>query len=157
MFTIEVQSDRIQKALRDIGNAVQNMSPVMRAIGLELIAETEDNFSNQGRPHWMGLAPSTIKQRAKHGTWPGMILQRSAGGLAASIMSFHDSNSVSVGVGGHIKYGAIHQFGGKAGRGHQSTIPARPFLPIDKQGNLTDSAEEAVMSIVSHYLRSVIT
>jgi phage virion morphogenesis protein len=44
-------------------------------------------------------------------------------------------------VGTNEPYAAIHQFGGKAGRGRKVDIPARPFLaltPQDKADILED-------------------
>jgi len=34
-------------------------------------------------------------------------------------------------IGNNRIYGAIHQFGGQAGRGHKVTLPARPYLGIN--------------------------
>ena len=39
----------------------------------------------------------------------------------------------SVTVGSRIKYAAIHQFGGQAGKGRKVRIPARPFIGMSPQ------------------------
>lgn len=156
MIEVVIQSDRVQNALRRLADAGQDMAPVMGAVAKVLETETDLNFSKQGRPKWLGLAPSTIRQRTKEGKWPGSILEKSAGGLAASITIQHDAHSAAIGVPDTIKYGAIHQFGGKAGRGHKVTIPARPFLPMDAQGNLHPEVEESVLDVVNLYLQKVI-
>lgn len=38
--------------------------------------------------------------------------------------------SISVSWGTNVLYGAIHHFGGRAGRGHRARIPARPYLGV---------------------------
>jgi len=50
-------------------------------------------------------------------------------------------------VGTNVVYAAIHQFGGKAGRGRKVTIPARPFL------KLTDEDLEKILQTVEEYLK----
>lgn len=155
MITIEVRDDVVQHALRNLSQKISDMSPVMRAIGVELLSETEGNFLYQGRPKWLGLAPGTIAERTKKGRWPGQILQRT-GSLARSVVVESDARSVTLGVGKEIKYAAIHQFGGKAGRGRKVIIPARPFMPFDQNGKLSDAAHDEVLSIVSEYLRKAI-
>jgi len=39
----------------------------------------------------------------------------------------------SVTIGSRLKYAAIHQYGGQAGRGNKVTIPARPYIGINGQ------------------------
>jgi phage gpG-like protein len=36
-------------------------------------------------------------------------------------------------VGSNVIYARIHQLGGRAGRGHKSLIPARPFLVVQDE------------------------
>jgi phage virion morphogenesis protein len=175
MFEVKIESQAVMGALERIATGVANAAPLMRSIATEMLSQTEANFAAEGRPHWLGLKPSTIAERTKQGTWPGKILQRSAGGLAASIEPSSDSDSAT--IGSNKPYAAIQHFGGKTsphvirprekkalafgGRvvkqvNHPgSNIPARPYLPIDAQGNLQPEAEEAIMGIVNGYLRSL--
>ncbi len=44
-------------------------------------------------------------------------------------------------------YAAIHQFGGRAGRGHAAKIPARPFLVVQ------DDDLEEIKEIILDYLK----
>lgn len=55
-----------------------------------------------------------------------------------------------VAIGTNIEYGAIHQFGGQAGRGRKVTLPARPYLGISGQ----DNAE--IQDIMGDYIQGVI-
>ena len=36
-------------------------------------------------------------------------------------------------IGTNVVYSAIHQFGGKAGRGKKVSIPARPFILLQEE------------------------
>lgn len=153
MFEIKIEAGNTFDALEHLAEGIADASPLMRAISAEFLSQTEANFEAEGRPHWMGLAPSTIRQRQRQGTWPGKILQRSAGGLAASVSPFHDSSSA--GIGSNKVYAAIQHLGGEAGRGHRTTIPSRPYMPMDKDGNLQPEAEEAILGVVNDYLRRI--
>jgi phage gpG-like protein len=43
-----------------------------------------------------------------------------------------------------LRYAAIHQWGGKAGRGLAVTIPARPYLPSERPPDLPPDWEQAL-------------
>nr|AUG44388.1 phage morphogeneis protein [uncultured bacterium] len=90
---------------------------------------TDANFAAQGRPQWRDLAPSTKRSRARKGTWPGMILQVSAAGLASSVHSF--ATSTSAGVGTNKIYAAIQQLGGKV---RQAARSQKLYFSQDKDG-----------------------
>ncbi len=128
MIDIKVDDKDVVELLKRLEQKMRNMTPVMRVIAGIMHDAVEENFAKEGRPKWKPLAPSTIRQRAKKGHWPGKILQVS-GQLASSITQKATSTSAIVGT--NKKYAALHQFGGKAGRGHKATIPARPFLKLD--------------------------
>jgi phage virion morphogenesis protein len=128
MINITVDDKGVVQLLKRIEQKMGNMRPVMRVIAGIMHDAVEENFEKEGRPKWKPLKKSTIKQRERKGHWPGKILQVS-GQLASSITQKATSTSAIVGT--NKKYAAIHQFGGKAGRGHKATIPARPFLKLD--------------------------
>ena len=69
------------------------------------------------------------------------------GMLKRSFTIIASDNEVSVGT--NIIYAAIHQFGGKAGRGKKVTIPARPFMPVSNSGQLEESLQKAIASYLS--------
>lgn len=178
MFEIKIESQAVMSALGRLAQAGQNMSPVMRAVSTELLSQTEANFAAEGRPKWLGISRATLEKRVMSRTkneegvqkkgairkdgrisksigWivGGRILQ-DTGQLAASISTSHDATSAT--VGSNKVYAAIHQIGGKAGRGHKATIPARPFLPVDAQGNLQPEAEDSILGIANNYLANLI-
>jgi len=84
----------------------------------------------------------------------GLAILQDTGTLRGSIRSFADNDSAT--IGSALEYAAIHQFGGKAGRGRKVTIPARPFLPVDREGNLSPEAEKGVLAaILDHLAKSM--
>ena len=94
------------------------------------------NFDVGGRPKWLGL-------KYRQGT-PLVDTEN----LMNSITSYYDNNVAEVGT--NEPYAAIHQFGGKAGRGRKVDIPARPFLV------LTPQDEDDILEDVQAYFRSVV-
>ena len=141
---INIDNKEILKALKKLSEKTQNLRPVMKNIASIMIDSVEENFAQQGRPKWKDLAEVTKKQRKKEGKWPGMILQKSQGGLAQSISSEYGDDYAIVGT--NKVYAAIHQFGGDAGRKKKVKIPARPYL------TLGDDAVDEIRNVVEDYL-----
>jgi phage virion morphogenesis protein len=152
MFTVELDHQRLQDALRKVEWAVGDLAPLMRGIAAELLSQTEENFEKEGRPEWTGLSDTTIERRAKNGNWPGQMLQVSAAGLAASVTSLATDSSAL--VGSNKPYAAMMHFGGKkADFPHLwGDIPGRPFLPMDAEGLIQPEAEEAILELALHHL-----
>lgn len=162
---IVINDDALQQKFENALNKLANTKPLMQRISLTLLNVTEENFNAQGRPKWAGL---------KYPRKGDKILQLS-GQLAASITPFSGTNYA--GVGSNKVYAAIHQFGGRTkahvirprskqalafgGRVFKqvnhpgSVIPARPFLPIDKSGNLQKEAYEDVAETIDTYLKNI--
>jgi len=139
---ISVKSDAVTARLKKIAKAGADLSKPLSTIGEIVLSSVEENFAREGRfetagswrggsTRWADLADSTKAARAKKGKWPGKKLQVSQGGLAASISKTVTNKDVTVGT--NKVYGAIHQFGGQAGRGRSVTIPARPFLVVQDE------------------------
>lgn len=159
MFEIKIEDQAVMSALGRLAQAGRDMSPVMRSISVELLSHTEANFEAEGRPKWLGLKPSTISMRTKRGTWPGRMLQVSAGGLAPSVANSVSSDASSATIGSNKVYAAMQQFGGTTSS--RSMIPnkviaPRPFLPVDAQGNLQPEAEDSILGIANNYLANLI-
>lgn len=177
---ITVESGAVEAALERLSHAAHSLHPVMRDIGGLLEKETNDTFRAQGRPAWQPLSQATILNRlmgkTKDGKSKGIASVRTKAGklrasarrkLEAGLAILQDTgvlrNSIraraardSVTIGSVLEYAAIHQFGGMAGRGKKVRIPARPFLPVDKDGNLSSEAESGVLAaIYDHLARSL--
>ncbi|MCL2297959.1 MAG: phage virion morphogenesis protein [Proteobacteria bacterium] len=115
--------------LRDVAGS--GGSSMMLEISETLRAETMKNFDAQGRPDtWTPLAESTLKRRPDRRG--GKILQDKQGGLLSSITADFGADYAEVRT--NKVYGRIHQFGGKAGRNHAATIPARPYFVVTDEG-----------------------
>ena len=69
-----------------------------------------------------------------------------SGRLRGSIT--HEASEDQVVIGTNVIYAAIQQFGGKAGRGHKVTIPARPYLGV------SDQDEQEIGAIVRDYIEA---
>lgn len=154
MITVTLDHDRLQAALRKCQFRVGETAPLMHSIAAELAAQTEENFQEQGRPEWRSLSAVTIERREEAGTWPGQMLQVSAGGLAASVAT--DSTASTAMVGSNKPYAAMMHFGGDQSEFPHlwGDIPARPFLPMDADGKLQPEAEEAILDLALAHLET---
>ena len=156
MIEVKIDSAHTQAVMRQITDRLADTSGLMSGVAELLEASAQQAFQDQG-PGWSDLAESTKAQRAKAGTWPGQMLVRKGGnnGLLGSLFSDSGSDWAKVGAGSgpSAAYAAIHQFGGQAGRGKKTTIPARPYMPITADGkDLTDAASESVLALTITYL-----
>lgn len=136
---IEIKINGLNKAidvLTQIAQKTEHKTDLMCKIAETMQKAVQQNFEESGRPAWLGLKYRQGKP----------LMYR--GGLRSSINSAYD-NDVAV-VGTDKSYAAIHQFGGKAGRGKKVNIPARPFLM------LTPQDEEDIFTDVQTYFQSLI-
>jgi len=146
---IYLEDAGVQQLLRRLQQRMLNLKRPMDEIGQIITASVEKNFAAGGRwsgtvgqvmggsEQWRPLKPSTIRKRTKARTWPGKILQVSAGGLAASIAAKATEDSVTVGT--NKVYAAPHQFGATISmKGRNGSIRLR----TDTKGNLLRQARE---------------
>lgn len=137
MIEIEINNaQQIASMLDKLANAAQESTPLMRSIAGTMESAVLQNFDVGGRPKWLGL-------KYRQGT-PLVDTEN----LMNSITSYYDNNIAMVGT--NEPYAAIHQFGGKAGRGRKVDIPARPFLV------LTPQDEDDILEDVQAYFRSIV-
>lgn len=130
MYEIKIEAGNASGTLGQIERGTREMTPLARSISVELSSQVEANFAAEGRPKWLGLKPSTIANRTRRGTWPGMIMQES-GQLAASYMPGYDSDSAW--IGSNKVYAAIQNFGGDINKAAQSRLVRHR---TDTKGNL---------------------
>ena len=136
MIKIDIDDREVKKELTRLAGRIQNRQPLMLKIAGVMHDAVEENFEQEGRPRWK---PSKRAQRQG-----GKTLQ-DTGQMAASVAEKYDNDSALVGT--NKKQAAIHQFGGKAGRGKKATIPARPVL------KLTDSDLQEIKEAIKDYLK----
>ena len=86
MITIEVNDQEVLAILNRLADGMKDMRPAMTDVAQVLASQSERQFATQSGPlgAWPDLADSTKAKRGKNGSWPGQILQVSAGGLAPS-------------------------------------------------------------------------
>ncbi len=154
-MTINFDASELERVLHNAANHLTHTAPLMEDISRQLVTETKLNFDFGGRPAWAGLSPVTLARRAHGG---GAILQDS-GLLKKSINASHTVDTAT--VGSNSEYAATHQFGakqGEFGRSDRNTplpwgdIPARPFVPMDKNGDISYDGFLAVREVVNGYL-----
>ena len=143
---------QLQNELKEIEKSAQGLTPLLQRVGSIVQSESSRAFEGQRSPFgeaWKAHAPATLAKKLKERKLGARILQYT-GTLAMSIKPSYTANSVS--VGSNVKYAAIHQFGGKAGRGHKVNIPARPFLPINEKNEISPSLERQINAILNRFL-----
>ncbi len=144
---IKIDDKELNQVLDRLFEKTSDLRPLMKNIAGIMADSVEENFKQEGRPEkWAELTESTIKQRKKKGYWPGKVLQM-RGELAASITSEYSENSAIVGT--NKAYAAIHQFGGKAGKGKKVEIQARPYLILGEKdlNNISNAASKYLNKI----------
>lgn len=175
---VEAALDRLARAARDLRPAMRDIGGLLeketndnfRAQGRppwpqlsqatilnRLMGKTKDGKSK-------GIASilrkdGDLRPAAKRKLEGGLAILQDTGVLRGSIRVYSEKNSVTIGAarvktkaGTPMEYAAIHQFGGMAGRGKKVRIPARPFLPVDKDGNLSSEAERGVLAAIYDHL-----
>lgn len=140
---ITINDRELQRGLRALESAATDMTSAMRKIAGTLQAETDINFDEGGRPQWL------VSQAAEDRD--GQTL-RDKGRLQGSVSTDYDASRAMVGT--NTVYGAIHQFGGKAGRDESVVLPARPYLPMGEDGNLQPEALRSVLDNIQRHLES---
>jgi phage virion morphogenesis protein len=143
---VHVDIREVLQAIEATLGAIRDQTPMWEDIGFEVLNSVKANFDAEGRPQrWQPLARSTLlrkvggvrKASTKRGHWTakakrtlhGNKILTDSGDLQENIS--YEADSAGVTVGTNKDYGAIHQFGGRAGRG--SVIPARPYLLLQEE------------------------
>lgn len=147
---IDTNVSMVAQQLSGFADRLHDWSTPLKAFGRILVRSVSDNFEAEGRPKaWKPLAQSTLFTRLGAGrlvTRKGKEAKRTQkrlgnvkilqdrGFLKNSVRAAVSGNTLRVGPSGPAAiYAAIHQFGGQAGRGRKSKIPARPYLVIQDE------------------------
>lgn len=142
---IKVDTSKLDRMLADfpavLARAQRNALVV---IGNVVKNRTTEAFRNPA------LRPSPWAPRKSGGKWP-LLIKHPKGGLWQSFRSELQGNDTVV-IRTDKKYAGYHQNGTK-------NMPARPFFPIDKQGNLTPDCmrdiKEEVEDVYKNELRKI--
>lgn len=155
MIEIEINDTQVMEVFNRLLAASQDFSEPMADIARMLRNTSEDAFQNQADPWgnpWKPLSAGTIAKR--RGDGDVLSILQDTGGLAGSVTS--DSGLDWAEVGAAKEYAAIHQFGGQAGRGRKTTIPARPYLPLNESGELPPNLSSDILEVLQDYLVDVL-
>ncbi len=131
MIALEIRDRIIRTLLEGFEERTRDLSEPMNAIGVYIVKRSRERFEKSG-PGWPPLSQRTLVRRRKGSGKPLL----DTGRLRASIGNVNrggifEIDERSVRVGTNVIYAAIHNFGGRAGRGHRVEIPARPFLYVE--------------------------
>jgi phage virion morphogenesis protein len=170
-FKAVVNDSALQISLKNMSDRI-SPEPLLKIAGEVMRSSVERTFREQGSPagSWAPLAQSTLK-RGKGGVGRKILIQ--SGRLKNSITYQVSGNVLTIGT--NIRYAAIQQSGGVAGRrepsnrrklGHvvdqhfgvhgplkwrRPVIPARPYLvfrPEDPQ-KITDAMQRYVDAVAA--------
>jgi len=120
---------------------------MLDSVGSEIASQTQRRIEREKRSPdgeaWKPWSEQTARRRS--GTQSLLFFE---GHLAGSID--HEVAGDEVRVGSGLVYAAIHQFGGRAGRGRKVEIPARPYL------GLSDENRDEIEAVVTDWLQEVL-
>lgn len=156
MSNLYINDQVLAQKLHTVADRLEHPTQLGHAIANSLLTIVDDNFDNEGRPGWAGLSIVTLAKRK-----PGKILFQT-GALRRSIVTSVSQSEVTIGT--NDPKAPTHQFGAKQGEYGKSSrngplpwgnIPARPFLPMDKNGFLQAEAEYALIDDVDYFYKSI--
>jgi len=128
---VKVTDKEALKRLAELKNKIGNFEAFFKNAGEVLLENTKQRFTDETDPdgnRWKELSPAYKKKKKGH-----KILQELGenGGLSGTL-AYHATPDALL-IGSVKKYAAIHQLGGKTGKNHAATIPARPYLGLSKK------------------------
>jgi phage virion morphogenesis protein len=138
MITIKVtvNDQGARQMLQAIADRASDLTPAMRLVGEIVTESVQRNFEQKRSPEgagWRPLSEQYAQWRSRrHGRNATDILVMNRV-LMGGIHYKAEGARVTIAPQSATRaYAAIHQFGGKAGRGRKATIPARPYLGVRK-------------------------
>ncbi len=126
-ISVEIDGAMLNAALARMAAVLADPSAALDQIGRYLVASTLRRFERERAPDgspWLKSARALAED--------GQTLT-DTGRLRGSIAHTVADGGRAVEVGSNVIYAAIHQFGGRAGRGRKAKLPARPYLGIDER------------------------
>ena len=146
MLYIEINTSDLERKMRGVALGLQQPARLMDDLSDVMYNEVIKNFEMQGRPSWKKLSPVTLAKKEGN-----RKLQEGGTNSEDLIGSFEArvEGDTAV-VSNAVTYAAIHNFGGKAGRGLKVDIPARPFMTLPAKGRqaLADACADYLENLV---------
>lgn len=131
------------KAMGNAAHKLADTKALMESVGEALVSGTLGRFDAEEDPEGNKWEPSRRAQE------DGGMTLTDAAILRRSIEYAATSDKVM--VGSNLPYARIHQLGGKTGKGHKVTMPARPYLGVS-----SDDMEE-VKATLEDFLAGAFT
>jgi len=156
MYSVKIENEEARECFFKLVEQLTGLKKLMGSIASELLTQTERNFTQEGNPKWPMLATATQRARARkgHGATSPILKGRNPNLVRNFILEFNDHYAQ---IKNPTTYAAIHQFGGIAGKGHKTRIPARPFLPIEAdKKTLTPPMRKAVKNLLKAHLKQAL-
>jgi len=170
--TIETTHEVAAAALRELADRIDNMQPVLLALGEDMTERTKQRFATATAPDGTRWKPNTqatliayLNKRGGFSKKTGKItargqklatgkrpLQGESGDLARQI--FYEATDESLTLGSSMRYARMQQFGGQKSEFPHlwGDIPARPFLPVTAGNELAPTEAEAILERIRQYL-----
>lgn len=172
-FAIQVQDQQVKTALKALADRIGNIDGALQTIGGDIIERTKRRFETSTAPDgtpWkpnsaatLGILTRRLSGQKSKVNKAGGLNKAGQASLANKRPLIGESQDlrrqfVAIAASGTLtiastpKYAAIQQWGGKAGRGHKVTIPARPFLPIRPDGTLYPNEQAQILATLNQYI-----
>lgn len=142
----------VQRALQRLGDRAADLRPAFREIGAGVVAESQLGFKESRDPYgtpWAALKASTIARRRKGSAKPLLDTGRLRNSITYRLLGV-----AGVDIGTNTRYAAIHQLGGRAGRGRKVSIPARTFIATRERGLPREYGEIIRDALNRHFARA---
>jgi phage gpG-like protein len=177
-FTIEVKDQGVQAALKALSARINNLNPMLQAIGEGIIERTKRRFDTSTGPDgvkWKDYPPGgatltmlaeRLGARKSHIKKDGSLNAKGQRAYANKKLLIGESQDLrrqivmrasgnSLTVRATTVYAAMHQFGGITSPRSMipgKIIPARPFLPIHQDGTLYPDEQVEILKAINEYL-----
>lgn len=173
-FTVEVKDQQVLDLLQKLQKRIGNLQPALQAIGDDMVERAKQRFGTSTAPDgtpWAPLSTTTLgmfegglgkgyrkkdgnlNKRGHAAVGSRKILIGDSGDLSRQI--FAKATTSQVTVLSTPVYAAMHQFGGITAANSMipgKRIPARPFMPVDSDGNLDPTEQRLVLETLQEFL-----
>jgi phage virion morphogenesis protein len=133
-ITIDVDAGGVTEALGRLSDGLKSPK-FTKALGEEVVTLSIDRILGRRNTapdgtRWPSLAEATLLRKKKKGQGhQGTLMQE--GSMWRAIKAANPTED-SVEIGSSVAYALIHQLGGKTGKGHKTTILARPYIGVSR-------------------------
>lgn len=173
-FTIEVQASNVLLALNRLLQAGQELNPVLRVLGEDMVERTKQRFATGTAPDGTPWAPNSdavlrnlLHSRSSSFKKDGKLSKSGEKSLANKRPLIGESRDLSRQIGYRADsdsltvfaspvYAAMQQFGGKKSQFPNlwGDIPARPFLPVRPgDQSLYPDEHQSVLDAINAHLQ----